>query len=171
MGRDVNGQDDSENEALDDTDLAILADLRDLHAIEDPPPPDLDTRVLFALALRDLEDEVARLREETLAGSGPRGALRTRTLAFESAGLELVISVTATGSGGVRVDGWLVPPAPRSVQLRLEGDEPGQVGATRTAQADSAGRFVIGNVRGGLAQLRVLPRSGASGVVTSSFVL
>jgi hypothetical protein len=159
------------DETLDEMDLAILAGLRDMHAIEDPPPPDLDTRVLFTLALDDLEDEVARLRDETLVGSEPRGALRSRTLSFESADLELMITVTGIGGDRVRVDGWVVPPAPRSVQLRLAGDEAGQVGTTKTARADTAGRFVFGSVRGGLAQLRVLPAPGVSGVVTSSFAL
>jgi hypothetical protein len=157
---------------LDQVDLAILAGVRDMYGSTDPPPPDLDNRVLFALALSGLEDEVARLRDEALVGSGPRGALRTRTLTFESADLEIMIAVTEVGGGQVRVDGWLVPPGPRRVELRIAGAQPGAVAATRTARADAAGRFVIGGIRRGLAQVRVLPAaSGASGVVTASFAL
>lgn len=172
---------------LDDLDLAILAEVGDMYGTADPPPPDLDTWVLFALALSDVEDEVARLREETLTGSGPRGALRTRTLAFEATDLEIMIAVTEISGGRARVDGWLVPPGAGRVELRLAGGQPGAAPAggtpaggtpaggttvTRTARADASGRFVIDGVRHGLAQLRVLPAApGASGVVTSAFAL
>ena len=42
---------------LDDVDREILARI----ARDDPPPPDLDERVMFALALTDVDAEVARL--------------------------------------------------------------------------------------------------------------
>jgi hypothetical protein len=170
------------DEMLDELDLAILAEVGDMYGTADPPPPDLDTWVLFALALTDVEDEVARLREETLAGSGPRGALRTRTLAFEATDLEIMIAVTEISGGRARVDGWLVPPGAGRVELRLAGGQAGAAPAagtpvvgttvTRTARADASGRFVIDGVRHAVAQLRVLPAApGASCVVTSAFAL
>ena len=161
------------DEVLDEMDLAILAEVGDMYGTADPPPPDLDTWVLFALALTDVEDEVARLREETLTGSGPRGALRTRTLAFEATDLEIMIAVTEVSGGRARVDGWLVPPGAARVELRLAGGQPGAAATvTRTARADASGRFVIDGVRHAVAQLRVLPAApGASGVVTSAFAL
>lgn len=160
------------DEPLDALDLAILAGVRDLHRRTDPPPPDLDTRVLFALALSDVDDEVARLREETLVGSGPRGALRTRTLIFETDDLEIMLALTDTSGGQVRVDGWLVPAGPGQVEFRLAAGPPATAATTRTARADAAGRFVLSGVRRGLVQMRVLPAApAASGVVTASFAL
>lgn len=157
---------------LDDLDEAILAGVRDLYGTADPPPADLTARVVFALALSNVEDEVARLRDEALAGAGPRGGPRARTLTFESAGLAVMITVTDLSGDRARVDGWLVPPGAGPVELRLEGGQAGAAGVTRTARADQAGRFVIASVRHGLAQLRVPPAvPGASGVVTASFTL
>ncbi|HEY2443060.1 MAG TPA: hypothetical protein VGI31_08005 [Streptosporangiaceae bacterium] len=157
--------------ALDRLDAVILDAVRDAFQAADPPPPDLDQRVLFAIALDDIEAEVARLQRETPAGAGARGDDRVRTLTFDAADLTVMISVTATGGDLVRIDGWLAPPGPRRVELRLAAG-PGGTGGARTRTADAAGRFVFGQVPRGLAQLLVRAgEPGGGAVVTPSFVL
>jgi hypothetical protein len=171
---DVKGESrpDGADGALDGLDMAILAALRDIYGSADPPPPDLDLRVLFAIALDDVNVEIARLQQETLVGSGPRGVRRTRNLTFDSGGLTIMVSLAEIASNRVRIDGWLAPPAPRRVELRLAGGPAGTVGTTRATVANATGRFVFGGVRRGLAQLRVHPIGpDAPSVVTPSIVL
>jgi hypothetical protein len=154
----------------DEIDEAILDRLRDLHTRLDPPPADLTTRVLFAMALTDLDIEVARLRADQLAGSGARATERTRTISFEAASLSIMVTVVEEPDGRVRVDGWLAPPAPHRVELRME---PAARRTALVAQADEAGRFVLAAVPRGLAQLvvHVAAADGATTVVTPSLVL
>ena len=61
----------SANEPLDDVDLGLLDDIRELFQAADPMPPDLPERISFFLALRDLEIEVARLADEDQADCRP----------------------------------------------------------------------------------------------------
>lgn len=163
---------DGADGALDGLDLAILGGLRDAYVTADPPPPDLDQRVLFTFALDDVDAEIARLQQQTLVGSGARGARRTRTLTFESGALTIMVSITEITGERVRVDGWLVPPAPRRVELRLRGELAGAAGVARATSANVAGRFVFRGVPRGLAQLRVHPADpDDASVVTASIVL
>ncbi|MCO8269523.1 hypothetical protein M1L60_02835 [Actinoplanes sp. TRM 88003] len=130
----------------------------------DPPPPDLDERVLFALALGSLEAEVAHLAEQSMAGSGARSTgERTRTITFDADSRSVMITVVERPDNLVRIDGWLAPGAALRVDLRQP--EPAPV---RTATADATGRFVIDEVPHGLAQLLV---HGDPRVVTPSLVL
>jgi hypothetical protein len=158
----------------DELDETILDRLRDLHERLDPPPADLTERVLFAVALADLDGadldiEVARLREDELVGSGARATERTRTISFEAASLSIMMTVLEEPDGRVRVDGWLAPPAPHRVELRTQPERR----TALVAQADAGGRFVLAAVPRGLAQL-VVHVAGADGpttVVTPSLVL
>jgi hypothetical protein len=164
------GRPEDADQPLDELDGFILAGVRGLYSRADPPPPDLDTRVLFALALDTVEDEVARLQEETLVGSGPRGT-RSRTLTFAAAGTELMIAVTDISQDQVRVDGWVVPAGPGRVEFRLAGGPP-DAAAVQTAAVDASGRFTVSAVRRGLVQLRVRPAApGSAGLVTTAFTL
>ena len=52
---------DPASDPLDVTDHAILDQVRALHSRLDPPPPDLDERVRFVIALENIDIEVARL--------------------------------------------------------------------------------------------------------------
>jgi hypothetical protein len=156
--------------ALDDLDADILGRIARLHAALDPPPPDLDERVRFAIALEDIDVEVSRLAAEELVGSGARGLDRTRTITFDSASLTIMVSVADAGARGVRLDGWLAPAAPLRVELRTPG------GSSRSVLADDVGRFVFDGVAHGLAQLLVHPVPGcgvdlAATVVTPSLTL
>src|SRR5438094_701184 len=62
------------DEPLDDADFGVLGDIRELFEAVDPMPADLPERIRFALALRDLEVEVARLAEEAPAECHPPGS-------------------------------------------------------------------------------------------------
>lgn len=133
----------------------------------DPPPPDLDERVLFAIALGDLDAEVAHLTREAFAGSGARaGGERTRTITFDADSRSVMITVVERGDHLVRIDGWLAPGAALRVELRRPEPDP-----TLTVTADDTGRFVFDEVPHGLAQLLVHAGGGEPRVVTPSMVL
>lgn len=148
---------------LDDIDAAILAQVRALHAELDPPPPSLTEQVCFALELEDIDADVARLREETLIGSGARGPARTRTLTFEAAGLSLLLSIAELGDQQVRLDGWLAPPVPGPVELRQAAAAAGRRAVIRQATPDAGGRFVFEDLRHGLVQIRIRPGGDRAG--------
>jgi hypothetical protein len=146
---------------LDSFDREIL----DRIARLDPPPPSLDERVLFALALDNLDAQVARLTESSFIGSGARaaGSERTRTITFDAESRTVMITVVERPDNLVRIDGWLAPGEAVRVELRAPAPEP-----TRTVVADATGRFVFDEVPHGLAQLLV---HGAPPVVTPSLAL
>jgi hypothetical protein len=146
---------------LDDLDLEILDRLARVHAGLDPPPADLDDRVVFAIDLDDVDLEVARLVEEGLVGA--RADERTRTTTFESASRSVAITVVEAPDGTVRVDGWLAP----AVALRVELRSPAM---TMAVTADAAGRFVFDGVAHGLYQLSV-HSADAPRVVTPAILL
>ena len=153
---------------LDDLDGTVLSRLSSVYGRIDPPPADLTDRVMFALALEDLDIEVARLGEDQLVGSGARGAERIRTITFDAASRTVMMTIADRPDNLVRIDGWLAPGAAVRVELRL----PEPTGA-RQAYADDAGRFVFESVPHGLAQLLVHPADGSDGpvLVTPSLVL
>jgi hypothetical protein len=152
---------------LDDLDLSILDQVAAVHALVDPPPPDLDVRVWFATALDVVELEAARRTEDVLVGSGARAAERTRTITFEAHSRTVMITIMERPDGLVRLDGWLAPAGPLRVELRFP--EPA---SARTAIADEVGRFVFDEVMHGLAQLLVHPSDDAAPyVVTPSLTL
>jgi hypothetical protein len=153
---------------LDDVDQAIMARVAALHALLDPPPADLDERTRFAVALADVEVEVARLGEDLLVGSGARGTERTRTITFDAASRTVMVTVADRPDNLVRIDGWLAPGQALRVELRLPEPAPAQV-----TTADDNGRFVFDAVPHGLAQLLVHPadEDAAPRVVTPTLVL
>ena len=154
---------------LDEVDAAVLAELAAAYTVADPPPPDLDERVTFAVALHHggLEVEVARLTEDLMVGSGARAAEQPRTLTFDCESLTVMVTVVVLPGDRRRLDGWLAPPAPLVVELRAGGSD----AVTHTVMADETGRFVVEAVPPGLAQLTVhLPRAGRT-VVTPAVVL
>jgi hypothetical protein len=151
---------------LDDIDLAVLARIAAVHAVVDPPPDDLDERAVFAIALADMEIEVARRSDEVLVAA--RSTERTRTITFEAASRTVMVTVVDRPDDLVRIDGWLAPAAPLRVELKLPAPSP-----ARTVLADDAGRFVFDGVPRGLAQLLVhaAQGTGAPTLVTPSLVL
>jgi hypothetical protein len=159
------------DQPLDEIDEAILNELATVDTLIDPPPADLDERVRFAIALRDVDAEVARLSEDRLLSSGAREAERSRTITFDSEHLTIMVTVVTRQDGRRRLDGWLAPAGPLRVILRTAGGR--TAGRTReyVVTADDAGRFVLDDVEPGLAQLVVHPTGPGLMVVTPSLVL
>lgn len=160
-------------EPLDEIDQTILDQVRALHSHLDPPPADLNERVQFAIALENIDVEVARLVEDVLVGSGARGAERLRTITFDGESRTIVITTADTPDGRVRVDGWLAPAARMRVELRLAGATPDAPATSEIVVSDHNGRFVFDGVDHGLAKLLVHPIDDGdeSNIVTPSLVL
>jgi len=159
----------SADQPLDDVDAAILSDIREMFMATDPMPADLPERIRFSLSLRHLEVEVARLAaEEDQSAVAVRGVEQSRTITFESESLTIMIRVDSGGGGTTRIDGWLAPPSPRTIELRT-------VAETLTAVADDGGRFVFTGVPHGSAQFVVRAEPGANdsgkAVVTPALIL
>ena len=147
---------------MSEPDDRILSRLRSIYETIDPPPPDLDERVLFAIALDEVDVEVTRLLQEPLSAVGARGTEHSRTVTFDSTSLTIMISIVDRADGLVRVDGWLAPPGPPlRIELRLHA------GAATFVAADDAGRFVFDGVAHGLAQLIVHPVDGGGRTVVT----
>jgi hypothetical protein len=154
---------------LDDTDLEILAEIRDMFQAADPMPSDLPERIRFSLALRDLEIEVARLVEEDREVLAVRGPEQSRTITFDSDSLTIMIRIDRNRDGTARVDGWLAPPLRREIELKT-------VTGSLSAASDEQGRFAFASVPQGTAQLVARPAGpGGSGsgrsVVTPALIL
>jgi len=154
---------------LDEADLEILAEIRDLFQAADPMPPDLPERIRFSLALRDLEIEVARLVEEDQQMLAVRGPEQSRTITFDSDSLTIMIRIDQNRDGTARVDGWLAPPQRREIEVKTTA-------GSLDAASDEQGRFALASVPRGTAQLVVRPAgpgAGGSGrsVVTPALIL
>ena len=157
------------DEPLDDIDLGLLDDIRELFQAADPMPSDLPERICFFLALRDLEIEVARLAGEDQLTVAARGAEQSRTITFDSDSLTIMIRIDANRDGTVRVDGWLAPPQRREIEMKTAAD-------SLSVASDGQGRFSFARVPQGTAQLVVRPAEpGPTGagrsVVTPALIL
>ena len=164
---------DPASEPLDEIDQTILDRVRALHSHLDPPPRDLDERVQFAIALENIDVEVARLVEDVLVGSGARGAERLRTITFDGESRTIIVTLADTADGRVRVDGSLAPAARLRVELRLAGATPDVPATSEIVVSDDSGRFVFDGVAHGLARLLVHPIDDGdeSSIVTPSLIL
>jgi hypothetical protein len=155
---------------LNEADLQLLGELREMYEALDPMPADLPERIMFSLALRDLDFEVARLSaEEDQRMLAARGTEQSRTITFDSDSLTIMIRVDANHDGTARLDGWLAPPQPREIELKTSA-------GSQSAHADEQGRFAFASVPRGTAQL--IARAGderefgtGRSVVTPALVL
>ena len=145
----------SAEQPLDALDEAVLDELAALYAALDPVPADLTERIGFALAVAELEAEIAELSRGELVGV--RGE-ETDSVTFTSGSLSLMITTVAS-SRHVRVDGWVTSPD-AVVDVVAEG-------VTRTATADAQGRFSIDELPRGRAHF-VVRRDGFRPVITPS---
>ncbi len=152
------------DEPLDDVDLGLLDDIRDLFQAADPMPPDLPERIRFSLALRDLEVEMARLAEEERLAIAARGTEQSRTITFDSDSLTIMIRIDTNRDRTVRIDGWLAPPQPREIEVKMITD-------SLLTVSDEQGRFAFTRVPRGTAQLIVRSPGPGRSVVTPALIL
>ena len=132
-------------------DAALFARMRRMWEDVDPVPADLVDRMVAAVAVEDLTREYALLTlvEGTLAAV--RGENDTATLQFSDGETSVLLHVTATESGGRRVDGWVDASA---LAIRLvQGDR------EWAAEPGEHGRFAFDEVTPGVARLRLVVRS------------
>lgn len=147
----------------DETDNALLAELRALAARGDPIPPEAIAAARSAIAWRTMDAELAQLTSDLTSQNqlAEVRSLRTPTLlTFEAPSLTLEVEVLETGAGR-RLLGQLVPPVPGQVEVRHRG-------GTTTVAADEVGRFRLDDVAAGPVSLRC---SAGSQVVQTDWFL
>ncbi len=135
---------------LDAGDVALLQEAAAMYDAADPVPADLVERVKFALALDEVFDEVARIGRVPADALSVRSelthAVRSDTLTFSSDRLTAMVTLSRTGHGRVRIDGWVSPEGRRFVDLRMQGTH-------RQVTTDSDGRFAVDDLRESFVQL------------------
>ena len=150
-------------EGLDPSDVALLDTLRAHYDEDDPVPDGLVERIQFHITLDALNTEVATLSQLDMASAGARSATTeaVRTITFTSDSLTTMVTLTPSGDGTVRVDGWAAPGAGIRVEVLLP-DGP------RNTYADDDGRFVFEGVPSGLAKFALyVPRGEELSTVLS----
>ena len=142
-------------EGLDSSDVALLDTLRRHYDEHDPVPDGLVERIQFQITLDALNTEVATLTQLDLATAGARSATTeaVRTITFTSDSLTTMVTLTPSGDGTVRVDGWAAPGAGIRVEVLLP-DGP------RSTNADDDGRFVFEGLPCGLAKFALYVSRG-----------
>lgn len=154
------------DEDIDETDVALLATLREHYEVTDPVPDGLVERLQFELTLAALQAEVATLTQLDLATAGTRAAATeaARTITFTSESLTTMVTLTAQEDGLVRVDGWAAPGGGVRVEVLLSGE-------TRATVADEDGRFVFDDLPSGFAKFALHLPGGANAVVSPTIEL
>ncbi|MGV8910267.1 MAG: carboxypeptidase-like regulatory domain-containing protein [Propionicimonas sp.] len=143
------------DQPLDATDQLLLQDLAEIHHLLDPVPPWLQERIDFAIAVAELEADIAELTMGDLVGARSE---ETDSVTFTSGSLSLMVT-TVRSAHHVRIDGWVTSPG---ADVDVVGE-----GVTRTATADAAGRFSIEGIPRGRAHF-VVHREGYRPVITPS---
>ena len=128
-------------------DLATLVRIEALYAQLDPVPAGLIDRVQFGITLDALHAEIADLqRSADLVGVRSEDSPDAQTVTFTSARLTTMVTISRISADAVRIDGWAVPGAGVTVDLRT------QTGTTSVA-ADEDGPVRLPNpVERGMAQ-------------------
>jgi len=147
------------NEPLDDLDASILAAIRELYELADPPPAELAEMITFAVETQNVEFELAAVIEQQSLGTGVRGADFTDTITFGNQRLEIRTAISVSATGTMRIDGWLAPPGVLRVELAVrEGPDE----RTYEVMSDEGGRFVLDDVVPGWMRLRIHPVPGSA---------
>jgi hypothetical protein len=136
----------------------------------DPPPADLADGVLAAIAAEDLEFELLTLVETNGTLAGVRHAAPEERddpgawmLEYEGPDVRIYVRLT-TIEDRKRLDGWVVPVKPLTVQLRADGqDEPLE------SEVDEFGRFEFATAHPGLSRLTFIDAHGSKPRVTPPF--
>lgn len=145
------------------SDESMLGRLRAVWEQTDPVPEQLVDRVLFAPQLEDLEYELLRLTEIT-EPAGVRGETVITTVTFSTKSLAVMLMLPATHEPVRRIDGWLTPAAPLTVEARTSA------GRLQTVAGDD-GRFSFPSVPPGSFQLVIYPGAGARPLVAPAVAL
>ncbi|GAA1301472.1 hypothetical protein Psi02_28780 [Planotetraspora silvatica] len=121
----------------------------------DPLPSWLVPPAVAAHAMRSVDDELARLTFDSLAGPLlVRTGGGTRLLAYECGGTTVEVEVVHSGAGTTIV-GRLVPPRPAEIIVETGTAAGTGIGGSRVAvRTDSLGRFTCGGVSPGPFRLR-----------------
>ena len=143
------------DQPLDGTDQLLLRDLAEVYDLLDPVPTGLRERIDFAIAVAELEADIAELTMGELVGVRSE---ETDSVTFTSGSLSLMVT-TVRSAHHVRIDGWVTSPG-------AEVDVVGE-GVTRTTTADAAGRFSIDEIPRGRAHF-VVRREAYRPVITPS---
>lgn len=130
----------------------------------DPVPAGLVERAQFAVAIEDIDAEMAALQLDQRPLAGVRGG-GPGTITFFVGDLTVMVNVTRTGESH-RIDGWLVPAGEHGVEVRVADH------GTTSTTADEGGRFVLTEVPRGTTQILVRLTGGRTRtVVTPTVVL
>jgi hypothetical protein len=137
----------------------------------DPMPPGLVERMQMLaraeaeVVATDWDYELMQLvaRSEELAGA--RGTSSAFTLRFNHGDVELLLRIAEDG-GASRIDGWVVPALPMTVQaLEPDGTDRGP-----SVEVTGSGRFELTGLGAGLTRLRLEPHDGdRATIVTPTF--
>jgi hypothetical protein len=140
---------------LDDEDARTLDRIARLYAAADPLPAGLTERIAFGITLDALQAEVAELqRDEQLSGARADPTTAAQTVTFTSPSITLMITITVVSPERARIDGWVVPGAGATVEVRSTA---GRIdGAT-----DDHGRIAFPDVARGLVRFVVHPPAGS----------
>ena len=149
----------------------ILDRLAAMWQERDPVPPGLVQRMQRAaraedeLIATDWDHELMLLVERSEELAGARGSSASvYTLRFNHGDTDLLLRVAPLDTTA-RIDGWLVPALPATVQaLTPDG---GPVGEPVTV--GDLGRFELTDVPRGLTRLRLEPHDGSTPIVTPTF--
>lgn len=169
---------DPSREPVDGLDLAVLDRLATMYEMGDPMPTGLVERSQFAVALHELEAEVAAIlvTEERAQPAGahniPVGARnisdQARSITFATSTTTVSLLTGQARPDGRRLDGWVVAEEECDslvARLRL-------VGTTVEAAVSQEGRFEFRDVPTGMAQLMLVTADDTREVlVTPTFEL
>lgn len=144
---------------MDELDLEILDQLRELFDTLDPTPAGLTEDVVVAISLAALDAEMATLQEESELVLRTSGASTTDAITFTSSAVQLMVSTSDDETDTIRIDGW-VTGGGIEVEL-LQGTE------AIPAVSDARGRLVWRRVPHGQVRFLIQPAAeGARPVLT-----
>ncbi|MDR7382591.1 hypothetical protein [Promicromonospora iranensis] len=160
---------------LDADDGAVLTRLAQLVDAVDPVPSDLVERSLFAITLAGLEADLMEAAYLDAPLAGVRGAAaaaraddtapaEAKTITFTHDSLTVMISLSPSTGGRVRIDGWAAPAAGLDVELHRPGAD------VVTVASDEDGRFSFDSVERGRASLVVRRTDGGGGAVSTPVI-
>ena len=143
------------------SDEQLLAALRKVLGMAEPPPPRSLDLAKNSYGLRAVDSELAELVFDSAAtASMTRANTAPRLAAFHAADFAVEIEIQPDSRAGTwRLIGQLTPSAPARIQVRRQQAEPVSV------TADDLGRFVVGQLPTGPLSLAFL-RDGGPATVT-----